>query len=598
MGFRQELNTSRASGVEVDMDGSCHDTRYKESKYMPALPILIGAEEFRELRERSCYYVDKTSIIEKLFSPMPPKVSNILRPRRFGKTLTMTMLRDFFDIRQDSKTIFEGLAISQNKELCDAGMNKYPTVFLTLKGVEGLTFAQVMEQMKMLVSRLCIDFAFLLESPAVYSRDRQILSALKSRNGTLEQTENFLDILFRALQAHYGKSVILLIDEYDVPLAKAQENGYYREMVSFLRCFLGCVLKTNPSLEFAVLTGGLHISRESIFTGLNNFCFYGSDRALFADKIGFTNEDVDALLEQYGIADRKPVVQEWYGGYRFGNNVEMYCPWDVLQYVVDAQSNPAAVPQAYWNNSSGNAIIRSFVGRTDLNIGDKFEALLAGGCVEASIVDDLTYDSLHTSEDNLWTLLYLTGYLTKARPEQMEQCGILPGGRRTPLVIPNKEVREIFITSISTWFTESMHAMDRRPLFEAFWRGDSEGFRARLSRILLTTISYHDYHEHFYHAVLADIFVGSGYAVASNLESGRGRADIIIKDTQNARAAIIEVKRARAVAELPELTDAAIHQIREKEYAVPLIGLYEEIILWGMTFYEKRCSVRAERLSP
>ena len=562
---------------------------------MPALPIRIGTEFFRKIREEYALYVDKTKLIEELLQNKA-EVSLITRPRRFGKTLTMTMLRDFFDIRQDSKAIFEGLAIARNKELCESWMNQYPTVFLTLKGVEGLTFAQAMEQMKVLACGIFRDFSFLRASPSLHDADKKEFSALEY--GTSDQLSNSLNILCRALHAHYGKPVILLIDEYDVPLAKAQENGYYREMVIFLRGFLGGALKTNPSLALAVLTGCLRISRESIFTGLNNFRCYGIDHAFFADKIGFTSEDVNTLLEQYGLADKKPVLQEWYDGYRFGNDVEMYCPWDVLQYVVDAQYNPAAQPKAYWNNSSGNTIIRSFVGRTDLNIGDKFEALLAGGCVEASIVDDLTYDSLHTSEDNLWTLLYLTGYLTKARPEQMEQCGILPGGRRTPLVIPNKEVREIFITSIGTWFTESMHAMDRRPLFEAFWRGDSESFRARLSRILLTTISYHDYHEHFYHAVLAGIFVGSGYAVASNLESGRGRADIIIKDTQNARAAIIEVKRARAVAELPELTDAAIHQIREKEYAVPLIGLYEEIILWGMAFYEKRCSVRAERLCP
>ena len=559
--------------------------------------ITIGSEFFRRIREEHTLYVDKTGLIEELLRNKA-EVSLITRPRRFGKTLTMTMLRDFFDIRQDSRAIFEGLAIARNKELCDSWMNQYPTVFLTLKGVEGLSFAQAIRKLHRLISNLGDEFSVLQQSPSVSEADKRTLASLIAMEGTEEQAENSLNTLCRALHAHYGKPVILLIDEYDVPLAKAQENGYYREMVTFLRGFLGGALKTNPSLALAVLTGCLRISRESIFTGLNNFRCYGIDHAFFADKIGFTSEDVNTLLEQYGLADRKPVVQEWYDGYRFGNDVEMYCPWDVLQYVVDTQYNPAAQPKAYWNNSSGNTIIHSFVGRTDLNIGDKFEALLAGGCVEASIVDDLTYDSLHTSEDNLWTLLYLTGYLTKARPEQMEQCGILPGGRRTPLVIPNKEVREIFITSISTWFTESMHAMDRRPLFEAFWRGDSEGFRARLSRILLTTISYHDYHEHFYHAVLTGIFVGSGYAVASNLESGRGRADIIIKDTQNARAAIIEVKRARAVAELPELTDAAIHQIREKEYAVPLIGLYEEIILWGMAFYEKRCSVRAERLSP
>ena len=563
---------------------------------MPALPIRIGTEFFRKIREEYALYVDKTRLIEELLQNKA-EVSLITRPRRFGKTLTMTMLRDFFDIRQDSKAIFEGLAIARNKELCDSWMNQYPTVFLTLKSVEGLTLDEALYACAEIIGALCAQHSYLHASPHVEQRDKDMLHELESTEDK-NLLANSLNILCRALHAHYGRPVILLIDEYDVPLAKAQENGYYREMVTFLRGFLGGALKTNPHLAFAVLTGCLRISRESIFTGLNNFRCYDIDHTFFAGKIGFTNADVDALLEMYGLADKKPVVQEWYDGYRFGNDVEMYCPWDVLQYVVDAQSNPAAVPQAYWNNSSGNAIIRSFVGKAGMNTTGKFEALLAGGCVEADIVKGLTYDVLYDDEDSLWTLLYYTGYLTKARPEQMEQCGILPGGSRTPLVIPNREVREIFTRSVASWFKETVTKSDRTELFRLFWAGDAAGLTRMLRRQLMMTISYHDAREDFYHAFLAGMLSFSDYEVQSNRESGNGRPDILVLDPLNERAAIIEVKRARAAAELPELTEAAIHQIREKEYAAPLIGLYEEIILWGMAFYEKRCSVRAERLSP
>ncbi|MDD6180994.1 MAG: AAA family ATPase, partial [Desulfovibrionaceae bacterium] len=498
--------------------------------------ITIGSEFFRRIREEHTLYMDKTGLIEELLRNKA-EVSLITRPRRFGKTLTMTMLRDFFDIRQDSRAIFEGLAISQNKPLCESWMNQYPTVFLTLKGVEGLSFAQAIRKLHRLISNLGDEFSVLQQSPSVSEADKRTLASLIAMEGTEEQAENSLNTLCRALHAHYGKPVILLIDEYDVPLAKAQENGYYREMVSFLRGFLGGALKTNPSLALAVLTGCLRISKESIFTGLNNFRCYGIDHAFFADKIGFTGADVDSLLEMYGLADKKPVLQEWYDGYRFGNGVEMYCPWDVLQYVVDAQHNPAAMPKAYWNNSSGNAIIRSFVGRTDLHVAGKFETLLAGGCVEADIVEGLTYDALYDDEDSLWTLLYYTGYLTKARPEQMEQCGILPGGDSTPLVIPNREVREIFTRSVASWFRDTMRQSDRTELFRMFWAGDAAGLTDALSDQLALTISYHDAREDFYHAFLAGMLSFSAYEVQSNRESGNGRPDILVFDRPGKKAA-------------------------------------------------------------
>ncbi|MDD6180985.1 MAG: AAA family ATPase [Desulfovibrionaceae bacterium] len=551
--------------------------------------ITIGSEFFRKIREEHALYMDKTGLIEELLWNKA-EVSLITRPRRFGKTLTMTMLRDFFDIRQDSRAIFEGLAIARNKELCESWMNQYPTVFLTLKGAEGLTLDEALYACAEIIGALCAQHSYLYASPHVEQRDKEMLHELESTEDKNLLAKS-INTLCRALHAHYGKPVILLIDEYDVPLAKAQENGYYREMVTFLRGFLGGALKTNPSLAFAVLTGCLRISRESIFTGLNNFRCYGIDHTFFADKIGFTSADVDALLEIYGLADKKPVVQEWYDGYRFGNNVEMYCPWDVLQYVVDAQSNPAATPRAYWNNSSGNAIIRSFVGRTDLHVAGKFETLLAGGCVEADIVEGLTYDALYDDEDSLWTLLYYTGYLTRAQPEQMEQCGILPGGDSTPLVIPNREVREIFTRSVASWFRDTVRKSDRTELFRMFWSGDAAELTRLLRRQLYMTISYHDAREDFYHAFLAGMLSFSAYEVQSNRESGNGRPDILVFDRPGKKAAILEIKHARSYDDMEQQAQKALRQIEERQYASGLPRRLNTVLRYGVAFCQKECLV-------
>ena len=556
---------------------------------MSALNILIGGESFREIRELNCYYVDKTDILEELLASVPPKVSLITRPRRFGKTLTISMLREFFDIQKDSRDIFDGLKVARNKELCDEWMNKHPVVFLSLKYVEGQSFEHALAQFSSLISRVCTEHAYLNDSVGVAEADKQEISELIFKQADVTTLENSLLTLCRALQNHWGKPAILLIDEYDVPLAGAQQNGYYHEMVSFIRNMLGAALKTNEALQFAILTGCLRIAKESIFTGLNNFKCYGISEVKFADKFGFTSSEVDAILATSSFSLKKQEMQEWYDGYRFGNDQEIYCPWDILQYVNDLSDNPKAQPQAYWNNTSGNAIVRSFIGRTDLNIGEKFETLINGGCVETKIVESLTYDSLHSSEENLWSLLYLTGYLTKASKEQSESCGRLADEDKTFLVIPNKEVRKIFTESIASWFTDSMLEMDRRPLFDAFWNGDAEKLSRLVSRILLNTISYHDYKEDFYHAVLTGIFVGSGYAVTSNRESGRGRADIIVKDQRNSRSAVIEVKHASASAELASLAEVGLQQIDEKEYDAPLRDNYETVIHWGMAFFEKRC---------
>jgi hypothetical protein len=557
-----------------------------------ALRILIGGEFFRRLREEECFYADKTALIEELVGESTSAMVSLLtRPRRFGKTLTMTMLREFFDIQKDSKDIFAGLNITKNAALCDAWMNKYPVVFISLKQVEGLNFAHALGQVRELLSRTCIDATYLLQSSLVDTGTKNKLALLKASQADTSLLENSLLTLSRALRDHWGKPVILLIDEYDVPLARAEENGYYTEMVSFLRNMLGAALKTNDTLQLAVLTGCLRISKESIFTGLNNFKCFGISDMQFADKLGFTSAEVDALLAAAGFSDKKAVMTEWYDGYRFGKNTEIYCPWDILQYVSDLQVDFEAKPKAYWNNSSGNRIVRSFVGRTDLHVGNKFETLLAGGCVEATIVENLTYDALHASEDNLWTLLYLTGYLTKASPEQMAACGVVPDDETTPLVIPNKEVHKIFTSSIAAWFVDTVKAADRSTLFSTFWAGNAQALSALLTEQLYATISYYDAHEDYYHAFLAGMLAFSAYEVRSNRESGNGRPDILVLDLPGKRAAIIEIKIAKDRASMKDAAQSALAQIEAQDYALGLPSILTKVYKYGVAFWKKECLV-------
>ena len=558
---------------------------------MAASPILIGGEFFRRIREDNCYYIDKTSFLEELLSSKPPMVSLFTRPRRFGKTLMMTMLRDFFDVRQDSKEIFEGLAISKSEALCDAWMNKHPVIFISLKYVEGMNFKHALGQFRELFSRQCIDASYLLQSNSIEDDEKQNLATLKAGTDDPRLLENSLLILCRALHAHWGKPAILLIDEYDVPLAHAEQTGYYKEMVVFLRNLLGAALKTNPSLQFAILTGCLRIARESIFTGLNNFKCYGISDPKFFDKFGFTPQEVDGLLADAGFSEKKTVMQEWYDGYRFGLGQEIYCPWDILQYVDDLQTDPNAKPQAYWSNTSGNGIIRRFVDRTDLHVGHKFETLLAGGCVEANITETLTYDSIHSSEDNLWTMLYLTGYLTKASPEQQEQCGISPDSEMTPLVIPNKEIRKIFTSTIAAWFKDSVKKTDRTELFRTLWDGDAPALSDLLTDQLYATISYYDAHEDYYHAFVAGMLSLSAYDVRSNDESGNGRPDILVFDMPNRRAVIMEIKVAAEYAVMQDAAEAALSQIEDRKYASGLPPRVTQVIKYGVAFCKKECLV-------
>lgn len=550
---------------------------------MASLDILIGGEFFRTMREEKRCYVDKTALIEELLVHNQPLVSLITRPRRFGKTLTMTMLQAFFDIREDSRALFEGLVVSKNTRLCAEWMNKYPTLFLTLKGCEGRNYDFACGQIAALLQGICIEHSYLLESEKVAPADKEKLSALNDGEAPEKDMANALLLLCRALKAHWGKPVILLIDEYDVPVNYAEQNGYYREMIGFMRSMLGAALKTNPSLKFAVLTGCLRIAKESIFTGLNNFRCYGISDDHFADKIGFTAREAEDLLIAAGLAGKAATLKEWYDGYRFGSGTYIYCPWDVLLYIDDLQRNALAKPKAYWNNTSGNVIVRTIIERASQDIRGKIEALLSGETIEEELAEDLIYDVVYKNERNLWSMLYLTGYLTKACDQ--------PENGKTALVIPNKEVRMIFTDTVSSWFEDTVAGDDLSPFVQALWNGDAELVQETLTRMLYGTISYFDSVETYYHGFMTGLIRGAGLPVSSNREKGLGRADIVIEDGYRRRAVIIELKCAREYEELEAKAAEALTQIEERNYAAGLPPQIRKVLKYGIAFWKKESCV-------
>ena len=388
---------------------------------------------------------------------------------------------------------------------------------------------------------------------------------------------------------HYGKPVILLLDEYDVPLAKASTNGYYAEMLDVVKGLMQA-LKDNDALRFAVISGCLRIAKESIFTGTNNFV---SDTILSShlnEYFGFTQADVDQILNDAACSEHAGEIKSWYDGYHFGD-LDIYCPWDVMNYLRDLQRNPQAKPASYWKNTSDNAIIRSFIDYAGHSISRKLETLLSGGYIFQQIEENLTYDYLHSSEDNLWSILYLTGYLTQAREEDL--AAPLPE-KTSALMIPNAEVREIFETTIQTWFRESAQTWNRQALFHAVWSGDTEVLTEEMNKLLRKTISYHDYKEDFYHAFLAGIFTGAGYGVASNKERGEGRSDVVVLDAEGNRVAIFEAQYSHTQNAMPKDCAAALEQIEARQYAKEFEDDYDAILRYGIAFYKKRCLVQVK----
>lgn len=561
--------------------------------------LPVGFDDFKKIRENQFYYVDKTKLIEHLLANWS-EVNFFTRPRRFGKTLNMSMLKSFFEIGTD-KALFEGLYISKNQELCEEYMGKYPVVFLSLKGVEGLTFEEARAYLCELIINETRRFKFLLNSERLDNDEKnmyhELLSLQEEKDSVLAaKLKLSLKKISELLYKHYGQKVIFLIDEYDVPLDKAFQHGYYKKMVSLIRGVFGEVLKTNDFLMFVVLTGCLRVSKESIFTGLNNFKVYSADDIRYDEEFGFTNEDVKKILSDYNQQDHFLEVKEWYDGYHFGN-ADIYCPWDVINYMDDLMSNPKAKPKAYWINSSGNDLVKRFIDKADTTTKDEVEQLISGNAVEKRIRLDLTYDEIDNSVENLWSVLFTTGYLTRFGESEN---GVYK------LVIPNKEVREVFVLQIRDWF-DRIVADDQastEKINRGFLEGRVEDIQQELTMFLGETISVMDTKarneekEIFYHGILIGILKNcSSWAVKSNKESGDGFADILVKPKNPDAGIIMELKYARSFGDLDKACERALEQIKDRRYDQEFREEgRNDILAYGIAFYKKRCKVVVEKL--
>ena len=549
--------------------------------------VGVGKSDFEELRESGNYYVDKTELIYELVNDTDNKVTLFTRPRRFGKTLMMSMIENFFSIRKNSESIFEGLAITEHSDFCGDWMNQYPVLYISFKDAESETYDVAYAKLMTIVADICKSNSELSNNDTIDKDDLEVFARLKAQKGTESDVQNSLKTIMRMMNAVYGKKVILLIDEYDVPLAKASEkdtskNGYYSKMLDVIKGIMSTALKDNEFLQFAVITGCLRIAKESIFTGTNNFASYSVLDEDFSDYFGFSNGEVDAILEAADRKDKADIIKEWYDGYVFGNSY-VYCPWDVINYLSALKKRKDAKPKNYWKNTSHNGILLTFVKRTDFDVAGKFEKLLNGGSIVQAISDELTYDTLHSTEDNLWSVLLMTGYVTKADTDEDTDT--------VSLKIPNKEIASIFQDSVVRYFTDTVSSDTIKELLEALWEKDEIGSGEILSGLLWDTISYNDYHEDYYHAFLAGVFVGRGYEVESNKEKGLGRPDIFLKDRKNRRAIIIEAKKSDKEADLNKDCDKAIKQIIDEKYADGMYG-YDQILCYGVAFFQKQAKVK------
>lgn len=560
---------------------------------MRTLRLPVGYENFAEIRTGDYYYIDKTGLIEQIVQEKG-KVNLYTRPRRFGKTLNMSMLKYFFELGSDP-SLFDGTKIAENRELLKKYQGKYPVIFLTLKDVEGQNFQGAQYRMKELVGKEAGKFSFLKDSPTLTKKERErYCSIIEQEKGKYVMDE---ETLFGSLQTlsellfqHYGEKTVILIDEYDVPLDKAFQNGYYREMVSLVRAMFGMALKTNDFLEFAVLTGCLRVSKESIFTGLNNFKIFSITDARSDEQFGFTEKEVKELLAYYHQEDRFEETRKWYDGYRFGN-AEIYCPWDVINHVDRINADPEARPEAYWINTSGNGLVKRFIDKATRTTRTEIERLIAGECLEKELRLDLTYDEIDNSIENLWSVLFTTGYLTyEGRTAE--------GAYR--IRIPNEEVREVFRLQIKDWFKKTIFSNTER--LQAFWNaleeGDTEEIEKYLNRILSNSISVFDTREkeNSYHNLLVGILAGNAdWLVKSNVEAGEGFADIIVETDDPDAGIVVELKATKEFDELPGACRKALSQIKEKRYFQYLENEERrDIRLYGIAFCKKRCRAVTE----
>ena len=560
------------------------------------LKLPVGIDNFEKIRRNGFYYVDKTSLIEQLFSNWG-EVNLFTRPRRFGKTLNMSMLKYFFEIGTD-RSLFDGLHISSNEKICSEHMGKYPVIFLSLKNAEGLNFDTAKYQMVELIAREAERFPFLAKDTNLSDRDREKYRVLTAfADGHYQMSD---DVLYGSLQTfsellykHFNQKTVILIDEYDVPLDKAFQHGYYREMVALIRAMFGRALKTNEALAFAVLTGCLRVSKESIFTGLNNFKILSITDSRFDEQFGFTDKEVQKLLADYHLEARFSETKEWYDGYRFGN-VDVYCPWDVINHIDRIKDDPNARPEAYWINTSGNDLVKRFVDKANRTTRNEIEQLIAGNAIEKMLRLDLTYDEIDNSIENLWSVLFTTGYLT--------QAGMTEDGAYR-LVIPNREICEVFKLQIQEWFKKSIFSNTEQltAFWKAFEEGNTDGVEMYLNRIMSNSISVFDIKtgegkkEISYHNLLVGILTGNAdWLVKSNVEAGEGFADIIVETEDPNAGIVVELKYTKDYDEMEQACRAALDQINDRRYQEYLLNDgRKDITLYGIAFCKKRCKAMA-----
>ena len=546
--------------------------------------LPVGIEDFEEMRKQDFYYVDKTGLIVDLLAGWG-KVNLFTRPRRFGKTLNMSMLKCFFEIGTD-KSLFDGLRVSEEKELCEKYMGKYPVVFVSLKDVDGLTFETAYQSLCQLLVAETTRLCFLQESSQLAANEKAFINRMTHEQYTEMDIRGSLKMLCALLEKHYAQKPILLIDEYDVPLDKAYYHGYYPQMIDLIRAMFQAALKTNSSLFFAVLTGCLRVSKESIFTGLNNLKVCSISDVKFDEFFGFTDEEVRAMLSAYGLESHYDETREWYDGYRFGGQ-DVYCPWDVINYCDDLLSNPRQKPRAYWMNTSGNDMVRRLIDRsTNGTTQMEIERLIAGETITKTLNEQLTHNEVDASIENIWSLLYMTGYLTAVD---------YPDGNRYELRIPNREVRQIYMQQVLSWFNHKVESETDKltNLYAAFETGDTETIKEILDEQLLDTVSFYDARESFYHGfLLALLSTCANWNVSSNIETGKGRSDIIVGRKDRKIGFVVEVKDVKDEDKLDAACEAGMKQIDEKDYTALLRRFrVKEIRKYAIAFWDKECRV-------
>ena len=562
----------------------------------------IGYDSFEMVRQNDCYYVDKTFLIKQLIKKKA-LVTLITRPRRFGKSLNMSMLDCFFDnTRKNTDDLFRGLKIENEPEYSER--NKYPTIFITLKSVGRLTFEDTYGKLVAIIAQLYSKHSYLFESTDIAEPDRIAIDHILKKIPTDDELTNSLYLLSKIMYQHYGKKAIILIDEYDVPMAKGNANNYYDKITDIVRSMFDDGLKTNEYLQMAIVTGCLRISKESIFTGLNHLDVYSISDTMYDEYFGFNETEVDTLLAHTNLSHMKPTIKEWYDGYRFGD-AEIYCPWDVLSYVSRLMENPNSKPQNFWANTSSNDIIKQFLNVDDIDVTDDFETLLRGETIQKPILEDIVYEELTKDESNFWTVLYLTGYLTSVpeetpiiqeKVETEEDNSQINVGNYMSLRIPNREILILFMNTVNQWFNDKMKFTDRSELINAIWNGDAGNIQSIVTDMLYDTISYFDSYEYYYHGFMAGLLVGvRGCRVVSNREFGKGRSDIDFIQKSKRRVVIIEVKRTDDESKLSSLCDKGLKQIDDEKYAYPFEKQKMSIIKIGMAFCGKECMVKVKK---